>query len=229
MTKRFKTISIGSEQYQLPLAGTSSPWGEELSDLIEAMVDSINTTNGAADITETSATIQNTSGAKDITGLAFDPAIVRSAEISYNITRSITKSISNIPTGTTSIQIDCTHKHNLFTGDQIVIAGSNSTPSINGTYTITKVNDNSFDITIAAPVTVSGNTGTFSVQLVESGSMFINYGQQGWSITRVGPEGKAFVDIDFTTIGQAQYNPTVLEGTGHSGLIKFVAKALLTT
>lgn len=229
MTSRFKPITIGSETYQLPQSGSSPPWGEELSDLIEAMAEAINTTSGAADITETSAPIVNTSGAKDILGLAFDPAQVRSAEISYNISRTITKAISTIPTGTGTIQVTFTDKHNLFTGDMATLAGTNSTPSINGSYTVTKISDNIIEITIAAPVTVSGNTGTCSVQLVESGTLLINYGTQGWSIDREGSDRKAFVDIDFTSGGQAQYNPTVIEGTNHSGLIKFIAKALLNT
>ena len=228
MTGRFKQVTIGSETFQLPIQGSSAPWGEELSDLIEAMVDSINTTNGAADITETSATILNTAGFKDIQGLAFDPTKVRSAEISYNISRTTIKTISSIPTGTGTIQIDCSDNHNLFTGDSIIISSSNSTPSIDGTYTVTKVDANSFTISIANPVTVSGNAGTFPVQLVESGTLIINYGQQGWEVARY-RQGEAYVDIDYTTAGQAQYNPTVLDGTGHTGLIKFIAKALLNT
>ena len=229
MTGRFKTVSIGSEQYQLPLQGANGPWGEELSSLLEGMVDSINTTNGAADITETSATIANTSGAKDIQGLAFDPANVRSAEISYNITRTITKAISSIPTGTGTLQVTFSDKHNLFTGDTATLAGTDSTPSINGTYTVTKISDYIIEITIGTPVTVSGSTGTCSVQLVESGVLFINYSTQGWVVEREGPAKQAFVDIDFTAGGQGQYNPTILEGTSHVGLMKFVAKALLKT
>ena len=229
MSGRFKSITIGSETYQLPQMGSSPPWGEELSDLIEAMADGINTTSGAADITETSAPITNVAGAKDIQGLAFDPAVVRSAEISYNISRTITKTISTIPTGTGTIQVTFTDKHNLFTGDTATLAGTNSTPSINGTYTVTKISDYIIKIPIGTPVTVAGSAGTCSVQLVESGTLLINYGQQGWNICREGSVAKAFVDIDFTSGGQAQYNPTVLEGTSHSGLIKFIAKALLNT
>ena len=228
MAGRFTTVTIGSETHQIPLQGSDAPWGEELSALLEAMVDSINITNGASDITETSTVLLNTSGTKNVTGLAFNPATVRSAEISYNISRSIIKAISTIPTGSGSIQIDCTDKHDLFNGDTITIASSNSTPSIDGTYTITKVNDNSFTITIASPVTVAGTTGSFTVQLVESGTMIANYGQQGWNVARF-KEGDAQVPIDFTSGGQAQYTPVVLEGTSHSGLIKFVAKALLST
>lgn len=228
MAGRFKTITIGSNTYQLPKLGASPPWGEELSDLIEAMADAINTTSGAADITETSSNIVNSSGAKEILGLAFDPTKVRSAEISYNITRSINKAISSIPTGSGTIQITYSDKHNVFTGEKITITNSNSTPSINGTYDVTKISDYIIKIPILADVTVAGNTGSSIVQLVESGTLLINYSQQGWHVTRY-RQGDAFVDIDFNSSGQAIYTPDVLDGTSHSGIIKFIAKALLNT
>lgn len=229
MSSRFKTVTVGSETYQLPQMGSSPPWGEELSDLIEAMVNALNTTSGAADITETSAPIANTSGAKDIQGLAFDPNEVRSAEISYNISRTITKSISSIPTATGTVQVTFSDKHNLFTGDIATLSGTNSTPNIDGSYTVTKISDYIIEVTIANPITIVGSSGNCVVQLVESGTLLINYGTQGWNIDREGSERTTFVDIDFTAGGQAQYNPTVLEGSNHSGLIKFLAKALLNT
>lgn len=230
MTSRFKSVTLGNETYQIPQSGCNPPWGEELSDLLDALVEVANLTSGIADITETSATILNTSGEKDITGLAFDPAKVRSAEISYNISRTITKTISTIPTGSGTIQIDCANVHDLHTGDVITIAGSDSTPSINGQYTITKVDAHSFTIPIGTPVTVAGSTGTFQVELVESGSIMLNYGQQGWSMSMFGDDvGNTQVLIDFNTSGQGRYTPTVLEGINHSGLMKFIAKSLLDT
>jgi hypothetical protein len=47
--------------------------------------------------------------------------------------------------------------HGLVNGDQIVIAGSNSTPSINGIWTVTVLSANTFSIPIN--VTVAGTTG----------------------------------------------------------------------
>lgn len=231
MSGRFKEVTIGNETYQLPLPGASAPWGEEFSDLIDALVNGLQIVQGPQDIQETSATILNTSGAKNITGLAFNTSTIRSVEISYNLSREITKTISTIPTGTGVIQITTSDKHDLFTGDILTIDGSNSTPSINGTYTITRVDDNNFTIDIGAvQVTIAGTTGTFLVQLIESGTIIANYGIQGWSFTQFGDNiGSAKVVFDIGSSGQATYNPAVLEGTGHVGLVKFIAKALLDT
>lgn len=226
---RFKTKTIGSEEYQLPLPGASAPWGEELSDLIDALCDAINIVQGPQDIQETSATILNTSGEKDITGLAFNTSTIRSVEISYNMSREITKAISTIPTGTGVITITCTDDHDLFTGELVTISASNSTPAIDGVYTITKTGAKTFTIDIGATViTVAGTSATFPVQLLESGTILANYGLQGWSITQFGSNvNKCKVVFDINSSGQAVYTPTVLEGTGHVGLVKFIAKALL--
>jgi len=229
MTDRFKDVTIGSESYKLPLSGASAPWGEELSDLIDAMVDAINVVQGPQDIQETSATVLNTSGAKDITGLAFNTTTIRSVEISYNLSREITKAISTIPTGTGVQTITFTDDHNLFTGDTMTIAASNSTPAIDGVYIVTKTGAKTVTINYGAvTVTVAGTSATVAVQLVESGTWLANYGSQGWGMTEYGVNaGAAKVVFDISASGQATYNPTVLEGTGHVGLIKFIAKALL--
>lgn len=47
--------------------------------------------------------------------------------------------------------------NNLTTGDSVTITGSNSTPSVNGTYTVTVTGSNTF--TIPVDVTVAGNIG----------------------------------------------------------------------
>lgn len=228
MAGRFKDVTISSETYKIPLQGADAPWGEELSDLLNAMVEVLNLTSGPSDITETSATILNTAGIKSIVGLAFNPNTVRSAEISYNFDRLITKTISAIPTGTGVIQIDSLDNHNLFTGDQIVIINSDSTPSIDGTYTVTYVDDNSISIDIGIiEVLVAGASGTFNVQLIESGVLVVNYGLQGWNLARF-HTGDAMVDIDISATGQATYNPTILDGINHDGTMKFIAKALLS-
>jgi len=226
-----KQITIGTETYNLPESGENPPWGEELSDIIEALSESVNTIQGPNDITETSISLLNTSGAKNITGLAFNPSQVRSVEISYNISRTITKTISTIPTGTGVIQLDCTTAHNLFTGDTFTISGSNSTPSIDGVYTITKIDSDSFTIDIGSTnITVAGTSGTFPVELVESGIILVNYGQQGWAFSQERVDNpSALVELSVLSTGQFQYNPTVLTGASYVGVMKFMAKALITT
>lgn len=62
-------------------------------------------------------------------------------------------SVAN-PTIVTSVN------HRLFTGDSISITGSNSTPSIDGTYEITVLDNNSFSLPIS--VTTSGTAGSWT-------------------------------------------------------------------
>jgi hypothetical protein len=54
-----------------------------------------------------------------------------------------------------------TVNHNVETGDKVFIRGSNSTPSVDGLHTITKISANTFSIPVN--VTNAGNTGTLSV------------------------------------------------------------------
>ena len=229
MAGRFKDVTVGNETYQLPLAGASAPWGEELSDLIDAMVDSLNITQGPQDIQETASTVLNIAGAKDITGLAFSTSTIRSVEISYNLSRQVTKAISDIPTGTGVQTITVSTVHDLYTGDNITISASDSIPVIDGVYPVTRIDSTTFSIDYGATVVgTPGTSGAFNVELLESGVWMANYGQQGWSMTEIGVNvGMAQVEFDITSSGQATYNPTVLTGTGHVGLVKFIAKALL--
>jgi hypothetical protein len=231
MSSRFKEVIIGSETHQIPLPGASAPWGEELSDLLDALVNAINIVQGPQDIQETSATILNTSGVKEITGLNFDTSQLRSVEISYNLSRTINKAVTDIPTGTSIQTITCSDEHDLFTGDLISIASSNSTPSIDGIYTITKIDANTFSIDYGViTVTVAGTSAIFPVDLVESGTWLANYSTQGWKMTEYGVSvGAGKVVFDIGSSGQATYSPVVLEGTTHVGLFKFIAKALLNS
>lgn len=50
--------------------------------------------------------------------------------------------------------------HNLTTGNQVVITGTNSTPTINGCYTITVIDENTYSIPVTT--SASGSTGSWS-------------------------------------------------------------------
>lgn len=54
--------------------------------------------------------------------------------------------------------------HGMLTGHSVVITGSNSTPSINGTHSITKISDTTFSI--AVNVTAAGTAGTATPEKV---------------------------------------------------------------
>lgn len=56
--------------------------------------------------------------------------------------------------------VSCT-SHGLLTGNEIVISGSNSTPSIDGIYTITKIDADTFSIPVN--VTVAGTAGAWKL------------------------------------------------------------------
>lgn len=81
----------------------------------------------------------------DVVGESFSPDISPTNDITSN-------SLAN-PTVITSTA------HGLSTGDQVVISGSNSTPSIDGVFTVTVLTVNTFSIPVN--VTVAGTQGAF--------------------------------------------------------------------
>jgi hypothetical protein len=70
-----------------------------------------------------------------------------------------TGTITNISAADPTV-ITCDN-HNLQTGRVITISGSNSTPSIDGTYQVTVIDDNTFSVPVS--VTVPGTSGSFFV------------------------------------------------------------------
>lgn len=59
--------------------------------------------------------------------------------------------------------------HGLVTGDTVIIAGSNSTPSIDGTHVVTKLTDDTFSIDVA--VTGAGSAGTWTSGQIDATTM----------------------------------------------------------
>lgn len=70
-----------------------------------------------------------------------------------------TGSIISSTTGGSSTTVEST-AHGLVTGEQVIIAGSDSTPSIDGTWVVTVTDANHFSINTV--VTVAATTGTFT-------------------------------------------------------------------
>ena len=71
--------------------------------------------------------------------------------------------LNGIQVSGVNIILNTSVMHTMRVGDQVTITNSNCTPSINGTYAITSVpSDFSFGITVAAPVTASGNYALFT-------------------------------------------------------------------
>lgn len=112
-----------------------------------------NTTNGLYSL-QTGTTITTTSGTD---------TLVRSSNGDITLQTGLnipSLSITSITTGSNPI-ITTSIDHGLVIGDTVDIIGSNSTPTINGSYKVTTVpTTNTFTITPVFTVTSSGNTGT---------------------------------------------------------------------
>lgn len=220
-----KTVTIGGTTYQLPLNNQNPAWGEEMTDIIDALITQVNNLQGPNDIVESSATILNTSGAKEITPFTFDSVNVRSFEATYNVSRAMTKDITSYSGDGATTTVVVSGNHDIFTGDTITISG---TGDIDGTFAITRVDDTTF--TISSAFNGASTGGQFNIELVESGVILGNYGLQGWHISRF-RNGNARIDFDITTSGTITYTPDVLTvATGtHTGLIKYLAKTVLNS
>lgn len=84
-----KTVTVNGTNFTLNQQGDNPPWGENLSDLIEALVEVANSVAGPNDILTTSFDLANNiSSATNVTGLQFSTAAVRSAIINYSLYRS---------------------------------------------------------------------------------------------------------------------------------------------
>lgn len=83
------SIVIQGTTYNIPEQGQSPPWGEDLSNILQAITTSLNSVVGPSDVLTTNFTIANNqSSVANVTGLAFDVSTVRSAIISYSLYRS---------------------------------------------------------------------------------------------------------------------------------------------
>lgn len=99
-----KKVTIGTTTYNLPTEGSSPAWGEDMSAIIQALIDVANNSQGPNDILESSATIAN-SGTfpAQIPGFYFDPSTVRSFVAEYTISRKIdpgTGQVEHLESGT---------------------------------------------------------------------------------------------------------------------------------
>lgn len=95
------TFIIGGTSYSFPVQGENPPYGENVTDTIAALVAVVNTLSGTGDILTTSFTIaNNVSSAANVTGLNFDPSVVRGAIVDYSIYRSSSNPNELSETGT---------------------------------------------------------------------------------------------------------------------------------
>jgi hypothetical protein len=218
-----KKVTIGSSEYNLPSQGESPKWGEELSDIVNALIDVANSVQGPNDILESSANIANTGTFPAlITGLYFDPTSVRSFEVDYNLSRKITKAIASTSGDGLEVTVNTTGDHYLRVGDSVAISGVVS--GLSGNRIVTSI-PTAASFTYAGTYVGNNSTETFQVELLESGVMYGNNSLHGWKFARTSI-GDAKVDLDINTSGNIIYNPEILVGSLYSGSIRFIGKAI---
>lgn len=103
----------------------------------------------------------------DVSGLEFTNYAASIGDLSGSITAI---SIGE-PTTITSTA------HGLVTGRVVLISGSNSVPSINGTYSVTVVDANHFTVDPGFLVTTAGTAGTFETQTQDFEDLLTNFNQ----------------------------------------------------
>jgi hypothetical protein len=156
------TFGIGSGSTVNPIVVSTAPTPSQVIDATARnIVSAINQNSG-----ETTYAYY-ISGPSDLPGLInFEARAFGNANFFISGDSNVTSNLFNPTLGTiapiTAISIaNPTHitstAHGLSTGNQIIISGSNSTPNIDGIYTITRLDANTF--TIPVNVTVAGSTG----------------------------------------------------------------------
>lgn len=89
MADKFKTIQIGDNIFELPLTGSNPSWGENLSEIIEALADSSQLIQGPNDVLLSSANIlNNQTSPVNLGNLAFNTANVLAVEVDYFVVRT---------------------------------------------------------------------------------------------------------------------------------------------
>lgn len=82
-------LNVRGTVYNYPIAGEDPNWGNEATELIVALVDTVALLVGPNDILETSFIIENGQVTSELVrGLYFNPVEVRAANISYSVYRT---------------------------------------------------------------------------------------------------------------------------------------------
>ena len=92
-----KEIILGTDTYILNQEGDSPTWGEQLSTLVEAIVDNVNNLTGPYD-TLNNLFLFNNSTTANLVGAEVDPAAVNGAILTYSA-RRVTSSVTATEVG----------------------------------------------------------------------------------------------------------------------------------
>lgn len=150
-------------------------------------------------------------------------------DISQDITVADSGVISANTVAVASVVTD--NAHGLSTGDVITIASSDSTPVINGTYAVTRVDANSFSVPVT--VTIAGTTGTWTRSNVpitfateSASSKQIAISQFATPAQQVNETARSLVHIINSQAGEIVYAYYLSGSSDVPGLILLEARAL---
>ncbi len=103
-----KALVVNNVTYNYPVPGEDPIWGEDGTGWAEAVTNVLNTLIGPGDLLTTTADIKNNQAISlNVEGLAFDPTIVRAANIYYSIYRRSDDTVSgNAESGVIYITYD---------------------------------------------------------------------------------------------------------------------------
>lgn len=103
-----RTLVVNNTSFDYPEAGEDPGWGEAATGWAEAVTEVLGTLVAPGDILQTTSSLaNNVSSLTNVSGLLFDPAIVRAVNVTYNIYRiSDTNPSGNIENGVIYLNYD---------------------------------------------------------------------------------------------------------------------------
>jgi hypothetical protein len=115
-------VTLNGNVYNLPTAGTEAGWGEDATNVIVDLVDTVSSLTGTSYIAEATFNLANTSTFTDIPVLLFNSTKVRSTSIKYVI---VLTAGNKTETGTLSLHYDLPTTswvlHREYTGDDSLV------------------------------------------------------------------------------------------------------------
>lgn len=230
-----KELTVNNITFNYPTSGDDPGWGGPATDWATEVTTVLNNVTAPDDILQIAFNVVNAqgdttdqSGAADIVGLQFNGASVRSATVDYAIYRVSDRSDLSATATAGDPTVITSTSHGLETGNSITVFNSTTTPDIDGTYTVTVIDEDSFSIDVLT--TVDGDAPWFSTikkSEAESGKLYIVYDNvAGFSMGQGDVVGDAGVRLSIDGTGQVQYTSTDAGSLNYVGTMKFSAKTL---
>jgi len=148
-------LNVAGQEFLYPIPGDSPDWSEGATDWAEAVTTTLSEVIGPGDILQTPATINNTGVLTNVSGLFFDPTVVRGAIVEYSVYRVTTGAGATelVEAGTMYL----TYKSTAAVWDLVVVGSSGA----NITFSIISGGANSGQVQyVATPITGSSYVGT---------------------------------------------------------------------